>query len=197
MTFNPISEPVDKILLANRESPGLAVISNVDSPRMWDERKGYALSGARVVFRGQGLSRPIVTLRLFTDDDFAAWHDWRPILDLPPREQLAPDAGFAQRSVFRRGRLALDIWHPILEDLGVAKVVVENVTQPRQVADGEWNVVINFIEFRRPVRRLITAEASQERPTDPADITIENLSAIVSNNGEGNVLDALSPLNDL
>ncbi len=194
MTFNPISEPVDTILLANRESPGIAVISNASSPRMWDERRGYALSGARVVFRGKGLARPIVTLRLFTDEDFAAWHDWRTILDTPSLS-LAPGTSFI--STFRRGRLALDIWHPILEDLGITKVVIEDVLQLKQVADGEWNVDIKFIEFRRPVRRLITAEASSERPTDPGDITIGGLVEIVDNNGVGNATGALAPLGDL
>ena len=183
MTFNPISEPVDKILLANRESPGLAVISNVDSPRRWDERRGYALSGARVVFRGIGLARPIVTLRFFTDADFAAWHDWRTIVERPP--------------VGERGRLALDIWHPILEDLLITKVVVENVLQPKQVADGEWNIDIKFIEFRRPVPRLETAEAAAERPTDPRALTISNLRGQIANNGEGSILDSLAPLGGL
>ena len=183
MTFNPVSEPVDYILLANRRSPGIAIISNVSSPRRWDERRGYALSGARVVFRGIGLARPIVTLRLYTDDDFAAWHDWRSLVQRPP--------------VGERAR-ALDIWHPILEDLGITRVVVEDVLQPKQTADGEWSIDIKFIEFRRPQPTLETIGSSTDtETTDPVDLTIERLTAIVQNDGEGSITDALSPLDSL
>lgn len=165
MTFNPIDAPVDYILLANRKSPGIAVLSNVSSPRMWDERKGFALSGARVVFKGIGLARPIVTLRLLTSADFDAWNEWRELVQRPP--------------VGSRAR-AQDIWHPILEDLGIGSVVVEDVGQPMQVADGEWNIEIKFIEFRRPVVTLETIGSSQTSPTDPVDIYIEQLTAQVN-----------------
>lgn len=180
MTFNPVTEPIDYVLLANQRSPGLAVLSNVSSPRRWDERKGYALSGARVVFRGIGLARPLLTLRLLSVEDWDAWHEWRSIVERPP--------------VGQRGRLALDIWHPILEDLGITKVVIEDVLQPKQVADGEWNIEIKMIEFRKPVRRLQTADAAKERPTDPGDVTIENLTAQVQANGSGSIYDSLAPL---
>lgn len=183
MTFNPVSEPIDYVLLANRRSPGLATLSNVSSPRRWDERKGYALSGARVVFRGIGLARPILTLRLYTEQDFADWHEWRSLVQRPP--------------VGERAR-AQDIWHPILEDLGITKVVVEDVLQPRQTADGEWSIDIKFIEFRRPVRTLESIGASEERePATGVDLAIENLQAIVENNGVGSITSALAPLDSL
>lgn len=165
MTFNPINTPVDYVLLANRRSPGLAVVTNAASPRMWDERRGFALSGARVVFRGIGLARPLVTLRLLTVADFDAWHDWRELVQRPP--------------VGTRGH-AQDIWHPILEDLGIVSVVVEDVLQPVQVADGEWNVAIKFIEYRRPVVTLETIGSSETTPTDPVDRYIEELTAQVT-----------------
>ena len=71
MTFNPITDPVDYFELAGRRSPGIAVLKNADSPRRWDERRGYALSGGFLRFRGIGLARPIFTLRLLTEEDFA------------------------------------------------------------------------------------------------------------------------------
>ena len=181
MTFNPITQPVDYILLANRRSPGLAVVSNASSPRRWDVRRGYALSGARVVYRGNDLARPVVTLRLLSEDDFSDWHDWRSLLDRPspgPSIRSAITTIEIRRALLRGAR-PMDIWHPILEDLGISAVVVEDVAQPVQVADGEWNVEIKFIEYRRPIRTLQTAEAPQERPTDPVDQEIERLTAQV------------------
>jgi hypothetical protein len=164
MSFNPTTTPVDYILLANRRSPGIAEVNAANSPRRWDERRGYALSGARVVYRGIGLTRPIVTLRLYTDQDWQDWHEWRDLVERPP--------------VGERAR-ALDIWHPILEDLQVTSVVVEDVLQPKQTADGEWSIDIKFIEFRRPVRALSVPEGSEERSDDPVDRYIEQLTSQV------------------
>lgn len=160
MTFNPITSPVDYILLANRRSPGLATINAADSPRRWDERRGYAFSGGRVVFRGIGISRPILTLRLYTEEDWTGWHEWKTLVSRPPIGERAH---------------ALDIWHPILEDLDINSVVVEKVLQPKQTADGEWSIDIKFIEYRVPVPMLAVAEGSVERPGDPVDRYIEEL----------------------
>lgn len=164
MTFNPVTEPVDIILLANRASPGIAVIKNADALRRWDERRGYGLSGGRLIYRGGGLAKPIVTLRFLTAADWNDWHDWRELVQRPP--------------VGERAR-AQDIWHPILEDLEIVSVVVKNVLQPKQVADGEWNIDIQFIEFRRPVPQLEEIGSSADRPTDPVDQYIEELSGQV------------------
>ena len=128
---------------------------------MWDERRGFALSGARVVFRGIGLARPIVTLRLVTSADFDAWHDWRELVQRPP--------------IGERGRRAQDVWHPILEDLEIVSVVVEDVAQPVQVEDGVWDIAIKFIEYRRPVVTLETIGSSEAAPTDPIERVTETL----------------------
>lgn len=162
MTFNPLSTPVNHILLANRRSPGLADIKGSNSPRRWDERRGYALSGSRVVFRGIGLARFIVTLRLYNDDDWDNWHDWRELVQRPP--------------VGQRAR-AQDIWHPILEDLLITSAVVEDVLQPRPTTDdGEWSIDIKFIEFRPPVRVVNNVEGSDEtEELDPVQQRIQAL----------------------
>jgi len=159
MTFNPLSEPVDYILLANRRSPGLATIAGADTPRRWDERRGIALSGSRVVYRGLELSKPIVRLVLLTEDDWAAWHEWKPLVERPPRGERAR---------------AKDIWHPILEDQGVTAVNVQDVLQPMQTADGEWTIEIRFIEHREPVRinELIAGSETVEEPDEAQQIIL-------------------------
>ena len=148
MSFDPLTDPVDYILLANRRSPGLATVAGASSPRRWDKRKGYAQTGARVVFRGIDLSSFVVTLRLYTRQDWADWHEWRPLVQRPP--------------VGERAR-AQDIWHPILEDLGIKSAVVEDVGQPRQTGDGEWSIDIKFIEYRRPLPRIQPIDGSEAR----------------------------------
>jgi len=150
-TFNPEIAPVDYILLAGEISPGLVVISGANSPRRWDERRGYALSGARVVYRGIGLARPILTFRLLSFEDWNDWHEW------------TDRVGLQREPVGERAR-AKDIWHPILEDLGIVSVVIEDVGQPVQADDGEWHIVVKTIEYRRPVRRIEDVGSSEETP---------------------------------
>ncbi len=160
MTWDPLAQPVDYILLAGEKSPGLADVRMADSPRRWDERNGYGLSGATVVYRGAGLSHFSVFLRLYSQTDWANWHDWKRLVDKPP--------------VGKRPR-AQDIWHPLLEDLEIKSVVVEDVLQADQTDDGEWTIEIKFIQFRRPVFALAKPEASTATPADPVEAQIGEL----------------------
>lgn len=160
MSWNPIDDPCDYITLSGQRSPGIAEVRGANSPRRYDERKGYGLSGATVVFRGIGLTRFTVELRLSTEQHWADWYAWKPMVDRPP-------AGTRPK--------ALDIWHPFLEDLEVKSCVVEDVSQPSQVEDGVWAIEIKFIQFRRPVLSLSKPEASKAAPVDPVDQRIEAL----------------------
>jgi hypothetical protein len=166
MTFNPVTEPIDYFELAGTRSPGLAEIVDADSPRRWDERKGYALSGAWLVFKGAGLSKFKAVIRLYTEQDWADWHAFRAIL--------------ARAPVGSRDK-HLAIWHPILEDLGITDVAVLNVLQPKQTGHGEYTIEILFEEFRRPTAQLSRPEAAQARPVDPVEQEIERLTAIANN----------------
>lgn len=160
MSWNPIQAPVDYILLSGQKSPGLATLEGASTPRKWDERAGYGLSGSVVVFTGLGLAKFTVKLRFYTPEDWLAWDQWKPLVAKPPQG--------------RRPR-ALDIWHPHLEELGVKSVVVEDVTQPEQTGDGEWTVTIKFIQWRKPKIQLVKPEGAQAKPNDPYDNMIEKL----------------------
>jgi hypothetical protein len=206
VTFQPLTEPVDFILLAGKRSPGIAEFIGAGSPRRWDERKGYGRGGAFVVYRGNGLAHFAVQIRLYTDADWADWHAWAPIVHRPPVDLAAQRAaqgptaigagiaglgGSAQQgssagagiagtsgaavgatrpprqtpiTPFGERPRALEIWHPILEDLGIRAVVVENVLQPVQTADGEWTHEIKFIEYRRPQLALARPDGAQTTP---------------------------------
>lgn len=169
MAFQPLTSPVDYILLSGKKSPGIAEITGAASSRNWDERKGYGLSGAISVFKGRALAKFSVKLRFHTDQDWADWQTWKVIVDKLPtrRGGTTPDSG------------NLDIWHPILEDLGIKSVGVVEVGQPEQTDNGEWQVVLKFIEYRRPVVALAKPEGSKATPVDPVDQTIERLAGQV------------------
>jgi len=179
VTFQPLTEAIDYVLLAGRRSPGIAEIVDASSPRRWDERRGYALSGATLIFRGVGLARWKLVLRLYTDQDWEDWHSWRELVQRPPLGERARH---------------LEIVHPILEDLGVSACAVAELKQPTQGEAGEWIIEIAMIEYRVPTIALSEPEGAQDRPTDPVDRTIEALSGIVQNGGDGDVLGALANL---
>lgn len=173
MSFEPLTAPQDYFVLAGQRSPGVCDFVGADSPRRWDERRGYGLSGATVVFRGIGLSEFKARLRLYNSQDWSNWHAFRGLLQRPPTP--TPSATSVQRPP-RVVPRALDIQHPLLEDLGIRSVVVVNVLQPEQTGNGEWTIEIVFKEFRRPVVALSRPDASQERVTDPVDVVMEQLS---------------------
>lgn len=165
MPFNPLTSPVDYVVLAGQRSPGVCEVVGGTSPRRWDERRGFGLSGATVVFHGVGLAKPLLRIRLFTEQHWSDWATWRELVQRPPLGE--------------RPR-AMDIEHPILEDLGVRSVVVEDVTQPTQTGDGEWTVEVKLIEFRRPEIALATPSGAAQSTVDPLDREILDLTETVN-----------------
>lgn len=163
MTFNPLSSPIDYIVLAGKRSPGVAEINSASSPREWDERKGYGVSGSFSIFMRRGLAKFTVTLTLTDDQDWADWAEWKPIVDRVPKRRLGrgPDSGY------------LEIQHPILADLDIKAVGVTEVGQPVQTDHGLWQITIGFIEWRRPVIGLAKPEAAKAAEVDPVELEIE------------------------
>jgi hypothetical protein len=159
MSWDPINDPIDYVILAGKRSPGIADIIGASSPRRWDERRGYGLSGATLIFRGVQLAKWTLQLRLYTPEDWADWHAWKRLVQRPP-------AGARPK--------AMDIWHPILEELGVKAAGVEDLLQPLQTADGEWTIEIKMIEYRRPEFKLAKPEGAKENEAvDPIDALID------------------------
>lgn len=190
MAFDPITSPVDHVVLSGQRSPGIAEITGATSPRRWDERRGYALSGSTVIFRGVGLARFKIVLRLLTPEHWAEWATWSQLVQRPPPLERAR---------------ALDISHPILEDLGIRSCVIETVGQPVQASQGggEWSIEIACIEYRRPTPAIARPDGSDDRlpePEDPADRAIRDLAGINQRAARGgdvsfrDVTDALAGL---
>ena len=154
MSFSPLDKPVDKATIGGQLTPGICEIVGADSPRAWDELNGYGLSGARLRFHGVKLSHFSIKFRLYTTQDWEDWHVFRPLVHRPP-------LGRYQRS--------LDIAHPILEDLGIGSIVIENVLAPDQTDHGEWTIELKVIEFRTPKHTMAKPEGSTATPVDPME----------------------------
>lgn len=163
-TWNPIEEPVDTVLIGGEQTPGIADVEDAGSPRDWDERRGRGLSGASLVFHGLPLATFKVLIRLYTVADWAAWHAFAPRLQRPPTGE--------------RGQ-ALDITHPLLEEVGIRSFVVKNLLAPKQTRDGEWTIEIQCQEYRAPAPALTTIDSSSDsltkEPLSANQLTIANL----------------------
>lgn len=162
MTWDPISQPCDYILLSGKKSPGIAEVVGAGSPRKLKPIEGYALSGGFVLFRGNKLAQFSVDIRLYTAQDWADWYAWKPLVDRVPVGERAK---------------ALQIWHPHLEDLKISAVLVEDVSQPKQGENGVWTITIKFHEWREPKRELGKPDAAKPAPVDPIEQRINALTS--------------------
>jgi hypothetical protein len=155
MAWNPITDPCDYITLAQRKSPGLADIRGAGSPRKWNDSSPAGSS----VYVGRALSHFSVVLRLYTEEDWADWHAWKGLVQKLPqhRGKGKSDSG------------AMDIGHPLLEELDIKAVVVEDVLVPEQTDDTVWTIEIKFLEFRETKQVFARPEAAKATPVDPIE----------------------------
>jgi hypothetical protein len=163
VSFNPITAPVDHVLLGGRRTPGLASLEGVSSPRKWDVRKPHGGHGATIVFTGTDVARFKLLIRLYTVQHWADWDAFRDTV------QKVPDPAAPR---------ALDIVHPYTDAAGIRSVVVEDVLQPRETSDnGEWTIEVHLLEYRPPVRTVARPDGSSATPTltDPVEIRIQAL----------------------
>lgn len=154
MSWNPIEQPIDKVVMAGKLTPGIAEIVGANSPRSWDERGGYGLSGALSVFTGIKLAHFSIRLSLYTIEDWNDWHAFKAIVAKPP---------------YGKRPRAIDISHPILDDVGIRAVGVEDVLGAEQSDAGVWTIEIKCIEFRKPKVALAKPEGATATPVDPVE----------------------------
>lgn len=156
--WNPLKEPRDYAIVAGVRTPGLCDIVGASSPRKWEEIDGYGLSGARLKFKGIGLARFSMKLRLYTDQDWNDWDRFRVLMRKPP---------------LGKRPLAKLIVHPQLAEVGVTAFVVEELMAPERTDDsGEWTIEIKCIEFRLPTPALSKPDAAEATPADPEEVKI-------------------------
>ena len=156
MTFAPIANPIDKITIKGQECPGLAEITGGSTPRKWEQRKGFGMSGAWLKYLGRDLAKFSILIRLSTDQECADWVAFYNAILKPPATRRSAEA--------TRG---LEVSHPVLDILDIHSFVPEDVSQPTQIEDGLWQVEIKAIEYRgRPKAQLATLDGSDTTATE-------------------------------
>lgn len=166
----------DHIVLDGAVSPGLAIVKGAGTPRRWDVRDGYGVTGAVCVFTGQGLATFDVDIFAWTDAHFLAWPIFARLTLVNPPIGARPTS--------------MSIQHPALQDppLTVSQVVVTNVSQWEQDPDGGglWCRTISFLEYRKPRPALVAplegvppVNGVPIVPIDPEELAIQaNTNAI-------------------
>jgi len=156
---NPIENPGSYTfaMLGGTRTPGILTISgNNGSPRKWDERGGYGLTGSTLVFTGKGLAAFDMLLELYTVKDWNDWVSFQKVIAVPANARPK----------------VLDVVHPWLADYFVTKCVVLDAAFPKMTEDGVTQIIIPCKAFRGVKYALSKPTSAQATPTDPVDAQI-------------------------
>lgn len=171
MSWDPFSQPTNYALVSRKKTPGILTVRGAEKRRKLDERGGYGLDYGWLIYTGLKLSAFSFDLRLYNRQDWLDWIAFRPVVQKVPKRVFTADGPVA---VSGRGLGALDIWHPLLEPLGIKSAVVEN--EPQAVLEDEtglWLVTIDFKQYNPTKPAIAKVQGSQEKPTtDPVDLQI-------------------------
>jgi hypothetical protein len=159
MTWSPLSKPTDKAEVNGVATPGYCEVLGANSPRKWDEQQGYGYSGAWLIYHGNALCHFSLSLRLFDDQDWIDWDKFRPLVTRTPPLRGRPKA--------------MSIVHPVLDQVGVLSMVVEDVLAPVHTGAGEWTIDIRCIEWRAPKIALAKPDAPAVTENDPVEAEIK------------------------
>lgn len=162
----------DFLVIGGDKSPGKCEISNTHSPRPWDIRQGYALSGATLVPKGDEPATFAIRFSLWLPSQVPGWYAFA--------------AKYFDKSVrLVPGTLtpkALTVGHPQLSapPLRVTAAVVNDATALEPDGYGLWFAIVFFTQYRKPKPALSppdaaipAAAAPQPTAQDQADKDIQ------------------------
>lgn len=134
-------------------SPGVCEVAGAGTPRDWDIRKGYGFTGATIIYTGDNVARFDVAIRIWTQTQLDEWREfYRTFLQKPPRNVTTVTSSSPFLPTVQPK--ALRISHPVLDELGINDVVVEDVTQFVQIKSGVWELVVKLLQYRAPIAML-------------------------------------------
>jgi hypothetical protein len=138
---------VDFVMLGGLTPPGTSYPTGAGSPRKWDKRAGYGITGAFLVYTGADLSEFEVHVTIWTEEHWTEWLEFASVLEKPKKGQKPK---------------AIGIVHPLVNrpPIRITEVVVEDVSQFEPDETREiWTCVIKLSAFKAP-------EPMLARPSD-------------------------------
>ena len=127
-------------------SPGLARVRKAGIPVTWDKRKGYGYAGAWLIYTGDDLSEFDVEFTFTTQTQIEEWKTWSKKY-LTKSSQASSSAAFLPSVVQPK---AIGVYHPLLAEVKIDKIVWKKINQFDQPSNGKWVKVVEFIQFKPP-----------------------------------------------
>ncbi len=142
---------VNALRIGGVYSPGLCEVRRASITYNWDERKGFGISGAWLVFGGKSLSKFDTLFTIITEEDRLAFDGWAKTR-VAPNLYVQPQTNGAFLPALPRPK-ALGVSHPLLSELGITQIVpiaIHQWEEGKGSAIGKWTKLIEWYEFRAP-----------------------------------------------
>lgn len=173
--LNPIDDPQawDSVIIAGRQSPGLAQIGDVAREYEWDVKVGKGAFGSTTTFTGRVPAKFSIAFTLWTQAHFSAWEDFVERLKYNPAK-----IKYNPETLFVSGVTAVDIFHPALVELDINSVVVQKIGGLVHKGRGVYTASIDFLEYYPPPKLSVVATPAGSTPIDglppdPAQTALE------------------------
>lgn len=191
MSWNPITRPVNKFLLQNVWSPGVCVgPEGAAIERALDERRGYGIDFAFVVYTGRKLAHFRTNLILWDKATWDEYNAFQPLLHATPRRGAVNTA----RGTGYDPATAFSIWHPQLALLEIYACMVEKEHQPQIGPKGSTIIPVDFCQVKTAPRPAYAKpEATKDTPLDPMDQRINDLTSQLTNPSQMSKLAPVEP----
>lgn len=167
----PKSDPVawDFVIVADRALPCLREYPKAKPGRKLDAKSAPGSSGGRIVDKGYDLAKVSVTVFLWTEDHFRVWGE---LLDV-----IQPRAG--------RRRDAVSIYHPALESVGVASIVVESISSIEHSGTaGIFKASFESVQYQPPARGANGSSSGGDTQV-PASAPVQSVVEVQANGSLG------------
>lgn len=159
LVWQPHDYPLSYFLFDGKPSPGICQQPRgATIKRKLDERQGYGIDAAFVIYTGRELAEFECELLLVTKQHWLDWQSWRSVVhEVPARGPVQQSTGG-----YQPGRSHI-IWHPQLKPLGITQCVVAE--EPQEVVD-EFMVGHVNLKFKQTLPMPKAAYAKPEAPQD-------------------------------
>lgn len=161
--INPITDPrdFDTLVLAGMETPGRAIISSPNRSYQWDVKVGKGAFGSTTTFTGRVPAKFNVELSFWRKSHFDKWETlYQKLRYDPSKIRYNPDTRWVS------GVSPVDIFHPVLAQLDINTVVVEEIAGLTHAGKGLWKVAIKFLEYYPPPKVSVVATPAGNTPLD-------------------------------
>ncbi len=145
-------------------SPGVATIMSAGRKIKIDKQEGYGIDGGRLVITGTAIQDIQIGIRIWEDQHHIEWAAFYQLLTLPTLLSKIPGA-----PVF-----ALSVEHPILSELGIRNVVLEDPGFWTPGESGDFSRTISLVLKQTPIPRLA---ATKEGPPGTGALAVVPLTA--------------------